>query len=163
MRAGDLFGYGSEVFVYFTFIFKAVLQHLNLVLFAAVILSNDSSRNREAHISAASLCSGLRFYAHLGPNRFIVNRIVKGDEFLTLVISDDSNRIYRLEKDLSSALSKDWHRYTINFRRVKKAVDLSSVSTLKFEFGRLTAGNYPSAIVFLKDIYVAKTRRLKWL
>ncbi len=87
----------------------------------------------------------------------------RGDEFLTIVIADSNNRIYRLEKDLSSGLSKDWQKYTINFRRIKKAVDLSSISTIKFEFGSLTAGNYPSAVSYLKDIYLTKTRRLKWL
>lgn len=90
-------------------------------------------------------------------------RGARGDEFLTLVIVDSNNRIYRLEKDLSSALSKDWQRYTINFRRIKKAVDISSISTIKFEFGSLTAGNYPSAVSYLKDIYLTKVRRLKWL
>jgi hypothetical protein len=90
-------------------------------------------------------------------------RGVRGDEFLTLVILDSSKRSYRLEKDLSSVMSKDWQRYTINFRRVKKAVDLSNISTIKFEFGALTAGNYPSAVMSLKDVYITKTRRLKWL
>ena len=90
-------------------------------------------------------------------------RGVRGDEFLTLVIVDSSKRSYRLEKDLSSAMGKDWQRYTINFRRVKKAVDLSNISTIKFEFGTLTAGNYPSAVMSLKDVYITKTGRLKWL
>jgi len=90
-------------------------------------------------------------------------RGVRGDEFLTLVIVDSSKRSYRLEKDLSSAMGKDWQRYTVNFRRVKKAVDLSNVSTIKFEFGTLTAGNYPSAVMSLKDVYITKTRKLKWL
>jgi hypothetical protein len=88
---------------------------------------------------------------------------VRGDEFLTLVIVDSGKRSYRLEKDLSSAMGKDWQRYTINFRRVKKAVDLSNISTIKFEFGTLTAGNYPSAVMSLKDVCITKTRRLKWL
>ncbi len=90
-------------------------------------------------------------------------RGVRGDEFLTLVIVDSNKRSYRLEKDLSSAVGEDWQRYTVNFRRVKKAVDLSNISTIKFEFGTLTAGNYPSAVMSLKDIYITKTKRLKWL
>jgi len=90
-------------------------------------------------------------------------RGVRGDEFLTLVIVDYNKRSYRLEKDLSSAMGKDWQRYTVNFGRVRKAVDLSNVSTIKFEFGTLTAGNYPSAVMSLKDVYITKTRRLKWL
>jgi hypothetical protein len=90
-------------------------------------------------------------------------RGVRGDEFLTLVIVDSSKRSYRLERDLSSAMGKDWQEYTINFKRIKKAVDISNVSTIKFEFGALTAGNYPSAVMSLKDVYITKTRRLKWL
>ena len=87
----------------------------------------------------------------------------RGDEYLTLVIIDDNKGIYRLEKDISSSLGKDWRKYTINFRRVKKALDLANIIAIKFEFGSLTAGNYPNAVMFLKDIYVTKTRRLKWL
>ena len=88
---------------------------------------------------------------------------VRGNEFLTLVVVDSNSRSYRLEKDLSSQMSKEWQRYTINFRRVKKAVDMSNISMIKFEFGSLTAGNYPSAVMSLKDVYITKTRRLKWL
>ena len=90
-------------------------------------------------------------------------RGARGDEFLSLVIVDSNKRNYRLEKDLSSAMGKDWQRYTINFKRLKRAVDISNISTIKFEFGTLTAGNYPSAVMSLKDIYITKTRRLKWL
>lgn len=87
----------------------------------------------------------------------------RGDEFLTLVILDSKKRSYRLEKDLSSAVDKDWQRYTINFRRIKKAVDLANIAMIKFEFGTLTAGNYPGAVISLKDVYIMKTKRLKWL
>ncbi|OGW76685.1 MAG: hypothetical protein A3C51_01920 [Omnitrophica bacterium RIFCSPHIGHO2_02_FULL_46_20] len=87
----------------------------------------------------------------------------RGDEYLTLVIVDSNNRSYRMEKDISSALSKEWQKYTMNFRRVKKAVDISNIAKIKFEFGNLTAGNYPNAVMFLKDIYITKARRLKWL
>jgi hypothetical protein len=88
---------------------------------------------------------------------------IRGDEFLTFVIVDSNARSYRLEKDLSSAMGKDWQRYTINFKRFRKAVDLSSISVIKFEFGSLTAGNYPSAVISLKDVYITKARRLRWL
>ncbi|MDP2929854.1 MAG: hypothetical protein Q8O01_07345 [Candidatus Omnitrophota bacterium] len=90
-------------------------------------------------------------------------RGLRGDEFLTFVIVDSNSRSYRLEKDLSSAMSKEWQRYTINFRRFRKAVDLSNIAMIKFEFGSLTAGNYPSAVISLKDVYITKARRLKWL
>ena len=90
-------------------------------------------------------------------------RGLRGEEFLALVIVDGDKHSYRLEKDLSSAMSKEWQRYTINFRRVKKALDLSNISMIKFEFGALTAGNYPSAVISLKDVYITKTKKLKWL
>lgn len=85
------------------------------------------------------------------------------DEYLALVIVDSNNRLYRLEKDLSSELTKEWQRYTINFKHVGKVIDLSNITKIKFEFGSLTAGNHPNAVILLKDIYITKTRRLKWL
>lgn len=87
----------------------------------------------------------------------------RGDEYLVLVITDSNNRIYRMEKDLSSALTNEWKTYTINFKPVNKMLDLSSIKTIRFEFGSLTAGNYIGAIINLKDICLIKTRRLKWL
>jgi hypothetical protein len=88
---------------------------------------------------------------------------LRGDEYLTFVIVDGSNRSYRMAKDMSSSLSREWQKCTMNFRRVKKALDLSDITKIKFEFGNLTAGNYPNAVIFLKDVYITKTRRLKWL
>lgn len=87
----------------------------------------------------------------------------KGGECLVLIITDSSSRTYRMEKDLSSSLTGDWIRYTVNARAVKKALDLSNITAIKFEFGSLTAGNHSGAVIYLKDIYLAKTRRLKWL
>ena len=68
-----------------------------------------------------------------------------------------------MEKDLSSSLTGDWQQYTVNFRPVKHSLDLSSIKTIKFEFGSLTTDNYPGAIIYLKDVYLAKTKRFKWL
>ena len=99
-------------------------------------------------------------------NKFDIKYAAKGAteyEYLTLVIVDSSNRSYRIQKDISSALSKEWQRYTVNFRRFGKAVDLSNVLKIKFEFGSLTAGNYPNALMFLKDVYITRARRLEWL
>lgn len=87
----------------------------------------------------------------------------RGDEYLVLAIADSNNRIYRMGKDLSSALKNEWKQYTLNFRSVKKGVDLSNIVAIKFEFGSLTAGNYSSAVINLKDIYLTKARRLRWL
>jgi hypothetical protein len=99
-------------------------------------------------------------------NRFEIKytaRGERGDEYLVLVLADTNNRSYRKEKDLSSALSRDWQRYTINFRPVGNAIDLGNISTVRFEFGGLTAGNYPNAVIFLKDIYITKVKKEKWL
>jgi len=87
----------------------------------------------------------------------------RGGECLVLVIVDSGNRIYRMEKDLSSELTGDWQHYTVNFRPVKKSLDLSNIKTIKFEFGSLTTENYSGAVISLKDIYLAKARRFKWL
>lgn len=99
-------------------------------------------------------------------NRFDIKYTAKGaweDEYLTFIIVDANNSSYRLTKDISSTLDKDWQKYTINFNHIGKAVDLSNISRIKFEFGNLTAGNRPSAVVFLKDVYITKAGRSKWL
>jgi hypothetical protein len=90
-------------------------------------------------------------------------RGARGDEKMLLMITDGDNRSYRMEKDLSSVLTADWQQYAINFRPVGKSVDLSNIKTIKFEFGSLTAGNYPGSIIYIKDVYLAKARRFKWL
>lgn len=89
-------------------------------------------------------------------------RGARGDEYLVLVIADSNNRTYRMEKDLSSAISGEWKRYIVNFRPAKKILDLANIAVIKFEFGSLTAGNYSSAVIHLKDVCLTKTRRLKW-
>lgn len=87
----------------------------------------------------------------------------RGGECLMLVISDNNNRSYRVEKDIFSILTNDWKEYVLNLRYIRKAIDLSSIRSIKFEFGSLTAGNYYGASIKLKDICLTKTRRLKWL
>lgn len=89
-------------------------------------------------------------------------RGARGDEYLVLVVADSNNRIYRMEKDLSSAVGSEWKRYTVNFRPAKKILDLANIAVIKFEFGSLTAGNYSSAVIHLKDVCLTKARRLKW-
>ncbi len=86
-----------------------------------------------------------------------------GDERLILMIIDSHDRAFRIENDVSSKLEKGWNVYTINLRPIRGSVDLAEISALKFEFGALTAGNYPEATMHLKDIQVTKNRRLKWL
>lgn len=86
-----------------------------------------------------------------------------GGEYLGIVIVDSDNKTYRMERGLSTMLTNEWQLYKINFRPVKKAVDLANITTIKFEFGSLTVGNSSGAAIFLKDIYVAKARRSRWL
>ena len=85
-----------------------------------------------------------------------------GDEYLAVVIVDSDNRSYRVGKDISSRLSKDWEAHTINFKPLRNAIDLANISAIRFEFGTLTAGNSSTATLFLKDICVTKTKRM-WL
>lgn len=79
-----------------------------------------------------------------------------GDEHLTLVLVDADNKLYRMPRDLSSALTKEWQEHTINVRSARNAIDLSRISIVRFEFGSLTVGNYSTATIFLKDISVKK-------
>ena len=85
----------------------------------------------------------------------------RGEEYLTLVIVDSDNRTYRMEKDIGSKVSKEWQAYTINFKPLKNAIDLTNIAIIRFEFGSLTAGNSPMATLFLKDICVTKTKRME--
>ena len=85
----------------------------------------------------------------------------RGEEYLTVVIVDSDNRTYRMEKDISSKVSKDWQTYTLNFKPLQNALDLANISVIRFEFGSLTAGNSPMATLFLKDICVTKTKRME--
>lgn len=86
-----------------------------------------------------------------------------GGEYLGIVIVDSDNKTYRMERGLSTMLTNEWQLYKINFRPIKKAVNLANITTIKFEFGSLTVGNSSGAAIFLKDIYVAKARRSRWL
>ena len=92
-----------------------------------------------------------------------VARGSSGGEYLGIVIVDSDKKIYRMERGLSTTLTNEWQLYKINFRPIKKAVNLANITTIKFEFGSLTVGNSSGAAIFLKDIYVAKARRSRWL
>ncbi len=86
MRSGDFIRDSREILIYFSFIFKAFFQHFNLDFHSFVIFSNNCAWNRGARVPAASLCPGLRFYAHLGPYGLIVDRIIKPNEFLESIL-----------------------------------------------------------------------------
>ncbi|MCX5679016.1 MAG: hypothetical protein NTY76_07950 [Candidatus Omnitrophica bacterium] len=92
-----------------------------------------------------------------------VARGSSGGEYLGIVIVDSDNKTYRMERGLSTKLTNEWQLYKVDFRPIKKAVDLANITTIKFEFGSLTVGNSSGAAIFLKDIYVAKARRSRWL
>jgi len=86
-----------------------------------------------------------------------------GAEKLVPIIIDSQNRSYRIEDSSLTALSDGWHTYIIGFKPVRSDIDIANVSAVKFEFGTETAGNSPSAVIFLKDISMIKARRIKWL
>ena len=86
-----------------------------------------------------------------------------GDERLVMVLVDSDSRAVRVEDDSAARLSKNWQVYIINFKPVKDMVDLSSIAAIRFEFGSSTAGNRPLATIALKNVSVAKTKRIKWL
>lgn len=92
-----------------------------------------------------------------------VARGMSGGECLGIVIVDSDDKTYRMERDLSTKLTNGWQLYKVNFRPVKNAVDLVNIVSIKFEFGSLTVGNSTGAAIFLKDIYVAKARKSRWL
>ena len=86
-----------------------------------------------------------------------------GDERLVLVLVDSDSKAVRVEDDSAARLSKNWQVYTINFKPVKDLIDLSSITAIRFEFGSMTAGNRPLAAISLRNVSVAKTKRIKWL
>lgn len=92
-----------------------------------------------------------------------VARGMSGGEYLGIVIVDSDDKTYRMERDLSTKITDGWQLYKVNFRPVKNAVDLVNIVSIKFEFGSLTVGNSTGAAIFLKDIYVAKARKSRWL
>ncbi|MDD3906297.1 MAG: hypothetical protein PHS46_07225 [Candidatus Omnitrophica bacterium] len=82
-----------------------------------------------------------------------------GEEYVAISIVDSDNRSYRIPKNITSKLSKEWQAHTINLKPLKNAVDLKNIVTIRFEFGSLTAGNSSMATIFIKDICVTKTKR----
>nr|HPM43209.1 hypothetical protein [Candidatus Omnitrophota bacterium] len=70
---------------------------------------------------------------------------------------------YRVEDTEIAKLSKDWHAYSVNFKPVKGSIDLKNVSGIRFEFGASTTGNPQNISISLRDIYLAKSKRFKWL
>lgn len=86
-----------------------------------------------------------------------------GGELLGIVIVDSDDKTYRMERDLSTKITDGWQLYKVNFRPIRKAVDLANIVSIKFEFGSLTVGNSSGAAIFIKDIYLSKARRSKWL
>ena len=84
---------------------------------------------------------------------------IKGGEHLVFTVIDANSRSYRMERDPSSVLAKDWQEYDIGFKPLKNLIDLKKVSIIRLEFGSLTAGNDPTATIFLKDIYITKSEK----
>jgi len=75
-----------------------------------------------------------------------------GDECLVLEIVDGDNRSYRMGDELKEPLSDEWKEHVIDFDSAKNILDIKRISSIRFEFGSLTAGNSRNATIFLKDI-----------
>ncbi len=86
----------------------------------------------------------------------------RGDEHFTLVLVDKNDSTYRMKRKASLNLTNKWNDYEVSFKSAS-GIDLENIAKVKFEFGGLTAGNYSSAKIFLKDIRITKTRGVKWL
>lgn len=99
-------------------------------------------------------------------NKFDIRYLAKGAsgaEKIVPIIFDSENRSYRIDDASVTTLAGSWQAYIINFKPVKGAINLSKIASVKFEFGTETAGNGTSAVMSIKDISIAKTRRIKWL
>ncbi len=90
-------------------------------------------------------------------------RSVSDGTKMVLMVTDSDNRAYRVEDTEIAKLSKDWHAYSVNFKPVKGSIDLKNVSGIRFEFGASTTGNPQNISISLRDIYLAKSKRFKWL
>jgi len=86
-----------------------------------------------------------------------------GDERLIMVLVDSDSKAVKVEDDQAARLSKHWQTYILNFKPVKDMIDLSSITTIRFEFGSATSGNRTLATIALKNVSAAKTKRVKWL
>ena len=85
-----------------------------------------------------------------------------GDEKLSLVLVDVNNRSYRTDSKSYTFLKKSWEKYIFNTKSLGNVIDVSKIAKIKFEFGGLTAGNYPSATLFIKDVSLEEKGK-KWL
>ena len=92
-------------------------------------------------------------------NKYALNYVARGkdgDERLTLVLVDKNNRTYRMRKDFYLKLTENWQNYSVNLRPIKKYIDISNISKIKFEFGGLTTGNASGATILLKDVNIVR-------
>lgn len=87
----------------------------------------------------------------------------RGDEKIVPVVVDSQNRSYRIDDTSLTVLSDEWQTYIIDFKPVKSGIDLANITEIRFEYGTETVGNTPTATIFLKDISLIKSRRVKWL
>lgn len=82
---------------------------------------------------------------------------------LVLVVTDTENRAYRVEDDAITKLSKEWSARAVRPRSGKDPIDLTSIATIRFEFGSSTVGNPSGTTISLRDVYLTKSKRLRWL
>lgn len=148
---------------------------VNSPLVGRAIFAGDALSSSRASASEVSLSNSggsgaasyrIEFKQPLNLSRYEVGYFAKSvsdGTRLVLVMTDSANKSYRVDDDQVARLSKEWHLYNVNFKPVKNAIDLTSVSSIRFEFGSSTAGNPPNTSIALRDIYLAKAKRLRWL
>ena len=61
----------------------------------------------------------------------------RGDEFLVPVLIDGNSRSYRLEKDISSALSGEWRNLAINLGNASSLLGLKMKDSVRIDFDEL--------------------------
>jgi len=79
-----------------------------------------------------------------------------GGEYLTVILIDEENKMYRIPRDFFTPLKDKWETYTVSLKEVKSLAGITSIERVKFEFGTITAGNNYSDTIFIKDISLKK-------
>ncbi len=86
-----------------------------------------------------------------------------GSESMVLALVDKERNAYRMQKDLSSRLGREWKEYNINLGPARDKIDLSRITRLQLEFGSLTAGNDPGATIFIREVRLVNRKKPGWL
>jgi len=78
----------------------------------------------------------------------------RGDERFVMVLSDSMGRSYTREQPVSP--SENWQKVVCPLDQAVEQLDTANIVSLRLEYGVLNVGNYPGAVLYLKDLGVAK-------